>query len=112
MSNCKRLVIKPHRRDEKKLVQMEGKTLRFSCKLVNNRIADQSRRFVIRYFLADDSITVYEPPVHISGLVGGKFIRRMRVSFLLLPSLSLVVCDSYARLVLTRPDPFKSPLSI
>jgi hypothetical protein len=79
VSNCKRLVIKPHRRDEKKLVQMEGKTLRFSCKIVNNRIADQGRRFVIRYFLADDSITVYEPPVHNSGLVGGKFIRRMRV---------------------------------
>ena len=84
VSNCKRLVIKPHRRDEKKLVMMEGKTLRFSCKLVNDRPADQSRRFVIRYFLADDTITVYEPPVHNSGLVGGKFIRRMRVSIILI----------------------------
>ena len=35
--------------------------------------------FVIRYFLADDSLTVYEPPVHNSGYVGGKFIRRMRI---------------------------------
>tara|TARA_B110000208_G_scaffold186656_1_gene243500 strand:- start:180 stop:1106 length:927 start_codon:yes stop_codon:yes gene_type:complete len=35
--------------------------------------------FVVQYFLADDSISVYEPPVHNSGFVGGKFIRRMRI---------------------------------
>jgi hypothetical protein len=78
-SNCKKLIIKPYRRDEKKLVVMEGKTLLYSCRMVNDRPADQDRRFVLRYFLANDTITVYEPPVHNSGYVGGKFIRRMRI---------------------------------
>ena len=79
ISNCKKLIIKPHQKDEKKLVVMEGKTLLFSCRMVNDRPADQDRRFVLRYFLANDTITVYEPPVHNSGYVGGKFIRRMRI---------------------------------
>jgi hypothetical protein len=137
VSNCKKLIIKPHRKDEKKLVVMEGKTLKFSCRMLNDRPADQDRSklhyifiviayyvcghylprfnshspplspspplslppslslslppchttrtllpisgFVLRYFLANDTITVYEPPVHNSGYVGGKFIRRMRI---------------------------------
>jgi len=44
VSNCKKLIIKPHRRDEKKLVVMEGKTLKFTARMLNDRLADQERR--------------------------------------------------------------------
>lgn len=44
IGNCKKLIIKPYRKDELKLVVMEGKTLKFSCKMVNSRPADQGRR--------------------------------------------------------------------
>lgn len=34
------------------------------------------RRFVIQYFIEDDTISIMEPPVRNSGLMGGKFLRR------------------------------------
>jgi hypothetical protein len=37
---------------------------------------DSERVFVIKLFLADDTIGVFEPPQKNSGLVGGKFLER------------------------------------
>lgn len=34
---------------------------------------------MLSYFLADDTLGVYEPPVRNSGIVGGKFLERSRV---------------------------------
>lgn len=44
------------------------------------RPEDAVRRFIISYRLADEMITVYEPPVRNSGVIGGKFLERTRVS--------------------------------
>lgn len=41
--------------------------------------ADVSRRFVLSYFLMDDSLLIFEPPVRNSGIVGGKFLERQKV---------------------------------
>lgn len=41
---------------------------------------DAGRRFIISYRLADDMITIYEPPVRNSGIIGGKFLERTRVA--------------------------------
>lgn len=41
---------------------------------------DSGRRFIISYRLADDMITIYEPPVRNSGIIGGKFLERTRIA--------------------------------
>ena len=41
---------------------------------------DAGRRFIISYRLADDMMTIYEPPVRNSGIIGGKFLERTRVA--------------------------------
>ena len=43
------------------------------------RQEDKDRRFIISYRLADDMITVYEPPQRNSGILGGKFLERTKV---------------------------------
>ena len=40
---------------------------------------DKNRRFIISYRLADDMITIYEPPQRNSGILGGKFLERTKV---------------------------------
>ena len=39
---------------------------------------DAHRRFIISFFLSDDTISVFEPPQRNSGVLGGKFLERMR----------------------------------
>jgi len=41
--------------------------------------ADKDRRFILSYFVADDTISVFEPPVRNSGIIGGKFLERQKV---------------------------------
>ncbi|KAJ1474441.1 hypothetical protein T484DRAFT_3261091 [Baffinella frigidus] len=40
---------------------------------------DSKRRFVVSYYMADNTISIYEPPVSNSGFTGGKFLDRNRV---------------------------------
>lgn len=53
--------------------------LRFSAVLNTTKQVDADRKFVIHYFLADDTIQVFEPHQRNSGIVGGKFLERQRV---------------------------------
>jgi len=41
---------------------------------------DKGRRFVMSYRLSDDMMTIYEPPIKNSGVVGGKFLEKTRVA--------------------------------
>jgi len=41
---------------------------------------DQGRRFIISYHLSNDTMTIYEPPVRNSGIIGGKFLENTRVA--------------------------------
>lgn len=43
------------------------------------RPEDKDRKFIIIYRLADDMITIYEPPVRNAGILCGKFLQRTRV---------------------------------
>eukprot|EP00752_Nemacystus_decipiens_P010592 g9432.t1 len=54
----------------------DKKVLRFQAKLRNVTNNDKTRDFVINYFLADDTLSVFEPPVRNSGVVGGLFLAR------------------------------------
>ena len=43
------------------------------------RQEDKDRKFILSYRLADDMITIYEPPQRNSGVLGGKFLERTKV---------------------------------
>lgn len=42
---------------------------------------DLARRFVLSYFMMDDSIQIFEQPVRNSGIAGGKFLERQKVRY-------------------------------
>ncbi|XP_067948008.1 EF-hand domain-containing family member C2-like [Watersipora subatra] len=84
LCSCAGLLPKPPRRDfvkfmEKDRCGLESNVLRFLAKMDTTKPIDIDRRFIISYFLADDTLLVFEPPVRNSGMGGGKFLERQRV---------------------------------
>ncbi|KAF6040012.1 EFHC2 [Bugula neritina] len=84
LCSCAGLLPKPPRRDfvkfmEKDRCGLESNVLRFLAKMETTKPIDMDRRFIISYFLADDTLLVFEPPVRNSGMGGGKFLERQRV---------------------------------
>ena len=39
----------------------------------------RDRRFVLSYFMADDTLSIFEPPLRNSGIIGGKYLERSKV---------------------------------
>jgi Ca2+-binding EF-hand superfamily protein len=74
------LMPKPPRKDLVKLMEKEGKTLRFSARMDTRKPDDIARRFIITYYLMDDSVQIFEPQQRNSGIVSGKFLERRRVN--------------------------------
>lgn len=68
----------------KKLQEMrrrrfENSAVKFMAKMDNNKYEDEIRRFVISIYPSDNTITIYEPVIRNSGIVGGKFLTRQPV---------------------------------
>lgn len=79
-----KLMPKPPKKNFARLMNKSKTILRFKCRMVESARnslsnADKDRRFVISYFVADDTISVFEPPVRNSGIIGGKFLERQKV---------------------------------
>lgn len=79
-----KLMPKPPKKNFARLMNKSKTILRFKCRLVESKKtslsnADKDRRFVLSYFVADDTISVFEPPVRNSGIIGGKFLERQKV---------------------------------
>merc|ERR1711988_104053 len=72
------LVPKPPHQNWAKYFENDKKILRFVAQLDTNAPEDRARLFIISYYLADDTIGVYEPPARNSGFMGGKFMERCR----------------------------------
>ncbi|KAJ1627617.1 hypothetical protein T492DRAFT_1023521 [Pavlovales sp. CCMP2436] len=70
------LIPKPPHKDFRKMMENDRKILRFMARLDSNEPEDAERVFVLKLFLQDDTIAVFEPPQKNSGLVGGKFFER------------------------------------
>lgn len=71
-------------RDIAKLLKKDKDVLRFATRLAPTHgrelpPADTARQFVLSYFLADDTLSVFEPPVRNSGIVGGRFLERIHL---------------------------------
>lgn len=84
LCSCMGLLPKPPKRDFIKFMEkdrhgLDSNVIRFLARMDTSKPIDADRRFIISYFLSDDSILVFEPPVRNSGIIGGKFLERGRV---------------------------------
>ncbi|XP_005502918.2 EF-hand domain-containing protein 1 [Columba livia] len=80
LQNCFSLIPKPPRKDIAKMLENDKKVLRYQVALESPNPEDRKRRFILSYFLSDDMISIYEPPVRNSGIIGGKYLRKTRVA--------------------------------
>mmetsp|Transcript_21438 Transcript_21438/g.29789 ORF Transcript_21438/g.29789 Transcript_21438/m.29789 type:complete len:621 (-) Transcript_21438:127-1989(-) len=84
--NCTSLIPKPPKKDLHKIMMNEKKILRFNARMVEipgrppMTNADLDRRFIVQFFLSDDTIMIFEPPTRNSGIIGGKFLERMAIN--------------------------------
>jgi len=85
VQNCISLIPKPPKKDFHKLMNNEKKVLRFVAQIVEDEkhvltTADMDRKFILSFFLSDDSISIFEPPARNSGIIGGKFLERGNIA--------------------------------
>ena len=73
------LIPKVPKKNFRRMMENDRKILRFMARLDTTAPEDQGRIFVIKYFMADDTVAAFEPPQKNSGIMGGKFIQRGRV---------------------------------
>jgi hypothetical protein len=72
LASCQKMIPEPPKKDFIKWMYydrngLDSNNLRFLAKLQTNDTIQADRRFIVSYFLSDDSILVYEPPVKNSG---------------------------------------------
>ncbi|XP_054829928.1 EF-hand domain-containing family member C2 isoform X2 [Eublepharis macularius] len=84
LCSCMSLLPKPPQKDFKKFMEkdrqgLESNILRFLAQFITTDPIDKQRKFIISYFLSDDTISVFEPPQRNTGVLGGKFLERSRV---------------------------------
>merc|ERR1712196_171561 len=76
MSSVLHLIPKVPRRDFHKLYNNDGKILRFTAKFASLKAEDVDRRFVLNFYLFDDTLAIHEPPQRNLGIVTGKFLEK------------------------------------
>ncbi|NXK44208.1 EFHC2 protein, partial [Chauna torquata] len=84
LCSCMGLLPKPPQKDFKKFMEkdrsgLESNILRFLAKLVTDSSVDKDRKFIICYFLSDDTISIFEHMQRNTGILGGKFLERGRI---------------------------------
>ena len=77
IQSCKYLIPPKPKKDYVKRLKNEGHVLRYKCRMVTRNPVDAERIFVIKFYLEDDTITIFEQMVPNLGVVGGKFRNRM-----------------------------------
>lgn len=100
LCSCMGLLPKPPRRDFIKFMEkdrrgLDSNVLRFLARMDTSKPIDMERRFIISYFLSDDTILVFEPPVRNSGIIGGKFLERCRIKKPNQPNYSTTMSEYY-----------------
>ena len=73
-----RLIPQKPKVDFYKAVDNDKKILRFTAKFNTRVPEDVERRFIISFYLADDTISIYEPYSKNSGILHGKFLHRKK----------------------------------
>jgi EF-hand domain-containing protein 1 len=73
-----RLLPNQPKRDFFKYVDNDKKILRFTARFKTRIPEDLDRRFIISFYLSDDTISIFEPAQKNSGIVEGKFLERRK----------------------------------
>lgn len=79
LGSWKHLVLKPPKKDLKKYMEHDKHTLRFSAMMDTTKPEDVDRKFIISFYMSDDTLAIFEPAQRNSGIMGGKFLQRQRV---------------------------------
>ena len=79
LGSVKHMVPQPPKKDYAKYIKHANDVLRFSAELANPAPEDEGRDFIVCFYLADDTVSVYEYPGRNSGHVGGKVFARAKV---------------------------------
>ncbi|XP_061842772.2 EF-hand domain-containing protein 1 [Nerophis lumbriciformis] len=86
LQSCLSLIPAPPRKNVLKMLENEHKVLRYIARMVTPKGASESqkakdadRRFILSYYLSNDTISIYENHKHNSGFIGGVFLKRTRV---------------------------------
>lgn len=78
LASCLHLTPRVPRRDILKLMNEQGKILRFEAKMMTAKSEDMNRRFILGLYVADNSIGVWEMKQRNSGHTEGKFASKSR----------------------------------
>uniref|UniRef100_A0A8C4W8B5 EF-hand domain containing 1 n=1 Tax=Gopherus evgoodei TaxID=1825980 RepID=A0A8C4W8B5_9SAUR len=79
LQNCFSLLPQPPRKNFIKMLENDHKVLRYQVALESPNPEERKRRFILSYFLSTDMISIYEPPVRNSGIIGGKYLGKTKV---------------------------------
>jgi hypothetical protein len=81
IQNCKMLRPKPMYRDMAKYKKYAGKVMRFTARWDSERPEENSRSFIISYYPADDTVSIWETSGdgRNTGMASGKFLERMKL---------------------------------
>jgi hypothetical protein len=79
LQSCHLLQPKPFKPDFVRLMTLSGEVLRFEARMINGEPEDESRRFVIATYPADDHVAVFEVQQRNSGHMAGKFAEKKRM---------------------------------
>jgi hypothetical protein len=76
LGSCFSLSPKPPKKDYAKMLDNERNRLCFGAQMISRHADDKIRKFVVTYYLGDETVSVYEPPQRNTGIVGGRFKQR------------------------------------
>eukprot|EP00672_Neobodo_designis_P015268 CAMPEP_0174845440 /NCGR_PEP_ID=MMETSP1114-20130205/11724_1 /TAXON_ID=312471 /ORGANISM="Neobodo designis, Strain CCAP 1951/1" /LENGTH=724 /DNA_ID=CAMNT_0016079685 /DNA_START=50 /DNA_END=2224 /DNA_ORIENTATION=- len=79
LGSVRHMVPKPPKKDYAKYIRHAQDVLRYSAEIDQPLPEDEGRRFIVCYYLADDTISVFEYAVRNSGHSGGKIFARAKV---------------------------------
>jgi len=79
LGSCTHLIPKVPKKDFHKFMKNSSNVLRFKARYARSaslRNEHQARMFIISYFMADDTLSVFESTQRNSGIMAGKFLER------------------------------------
>lgn len=79
MGSCLALVPRVPKNECLKLLQFDNKSLRFLAHMANGRYEDSERRFIISYYLASDTLSIWETTTRNSGFLPGQYLKNGKV---------------------------------
>lgn len=79
VENCLSLIPKAPKKDLIKMLENDKVILRYECRMESRFPEDRQRRFILSFYVATDTISIFEPPLRNSGRTGGKILSKVKI---------------------------------